>query len=200
MRRIVVAPRRCDRPRGTFSTNSLSPFCWACNKERGSIRSKDERINILSPCVSRARRVQRDQNESYHRRQHLIRVINRVPLTRSKCYTTLENICGKFSSNLFRLSNLCRNSRVTPPPPPPEKRRRYLTSSTRTLGFFFSIDPAHVSGQEEIERKQFYLLAFSRCGARHGVARSNDSDRSPRKETAPMFAIFTFFVALLLFQ
>lgn len=96
-----------------FSTNSLSPFCWACNKERGSIRSKDERINILSPCVSRARRVQQDQNESYHRRQHLIRVINRVPLTRSKCYTTLETFLEIFRRTFFGQFGFA-DSRVNP--------------------------------------------------------------------------------------
>lgn len=101
-----------------------------------------------------------------------------------------RNISWNFSSNLFRSIRFCRFARKS------EKRRRYLTSSSRTLGSFFSIDPAHVSGQEEIERKQFYLLAFSRCGA-HGVARSNDSDGSPRKETAPMFAIFISRFSLL---
>lgn len=101
MRRIVVAPRRCDTPRGTFLPIRCRLFAGRAIRNEGSIRSKDERINILSPCVSRARRVQRDQNESYHRRQHLIRVINRVPLTRSKCYTTLEISLENFRPTFF---------------------------------------------------------------------------------------------------
>lgn len=87
-----------------------------------------------------------------------------------------------FSVHLFR--RFARKS---------EKRRRYLTSSTRTLGLF-SRSIQLVFRTKKKSRGSNSICSRSPDAARHGVARSNDSDRSPRKETAHRCSRFSFHV------